>query len=196
MGLSFPPFTWMFSCCLDSSSPLPPHSFLIGGWWVVRSLLCLGRPDGRPEPNLGQRKAHRPCTSCLVELCVHGQSPACLLGPCSWLWWATGLELACGWCSENPGPLAWGTMPGPWGERVVALGAWAFQPPAMQKATGPGREQARLWVAGSPGPQAAGCGCSCSSCFLLLPRSSSNSSLSLHGPWSSGWRLGALVCAL
>lgn len=36
--------------------------------------------------------------------------------------------------------------------------ALAFQPPAMQKATGPGREQARLWVAGSPGLQAAGCG--------------------------------------
>lgn len=31
VGLSFPPFTWMFSYCLDSSSPLPPHSFLIGG---------------------------------------------------------------------------------------------------------------------------------------------------------------------
>lgn len=44
-----------------------------------------------------------------------------------------------------------------------------FQPPLVQQAAGPGMEQAGPWVAGNPGPQAAGCGSSCSSCFPLLP---------------------------
>lgn len=90
--------------------------------------------------------------------------------------WAAELVLSGGWRSGHPGPLVWDAVPGPQGERVAAPGAWAFQPPAVQQATGPGREWARLWVAGSPGPQAAGCGHSCSSYFPLLPESPSSSS--------------------
>lgn len=67
------------------------------------------------------------------------------------------------------------------GERVAAPGAWAFRPPAMQQATGPGREWAGPWVAGRPGLQAAGCGHSCSSCFPLLPESLSSPSQTPRG---------------
>lgn len=70
-----------------------------------------------------------------------------------------------------------------------------FQPPSVHQAAGPGREQAGLGVAGSPGLQAAGGGSSCSSCFPLLPRSSPSSSLSPSVPgqvdrdWGFGVRL-------
>lgn len=73
----------------------------------------------------------------------------------------------------HAGLLVWGAVPGPWGKWVVDPGAWAFQPPTEQRAAGPGSEQAGLWVAGSPEPQAAGC---------LLPRPPSSSSLSPAGP--------------
>lgn len=131
-----------------------------------KALLCLGSL----ESNQGQRQVQRPCASCSVGLCVHGQNPAYLISTHGWLCWATELGLTCGWCSGHPGPLAWEAVAGPWGERVVAPEVWALQPPAVQQATGPGREWAGLRVAGSPGPQGSWLGPQLLILFSTPPR--------------------------
>ena len=83
------------------------------------------------------------------------------------------------------GPTGVGSCARAMGKEGGGPGAWAFQTPTEQQAAGPGSERAGLWVAGSPGPQAAGC--------LLLPRPPSSSSLSPVGPvkWMD---MGELSC--